>query len=55
MRKFIERAYAVTEKILTTNKKALDTIARVLIEKETIEQEEFAALMKPFKLKQVAV
>jgi cell division protease FtsH len=55
VRKFIDRAYHATEKILKENKKALDTIARVLIEKETIEQEEFAALMKPFKLKQIAV
>ncbi|HTY39865.1 MAG TPA: ATP-dependent zinc metalloprotease FtsH [Candidatus Paceibacterota bacterium] len=55
VRKFIERAYVAAENILKTNKKALDVIAKTLIEKETLEQEEFAKLMEPYKLKQVAV
>ncbi len=52
---FIDRAYAAAEKILTTNKKALKAIAAALIEKETLEQEDFDALLKPFKIKSIPV
>ena len=55
VRKFIEHAYAIAEKALKDNKKALRAIAEKLIEKETLEQEEFYALLKPFKLKPVGV
>ena len=48
---FIERAHITAQKIIHTNKKALDKIAKTLIEKETLEQEEFYALLKPFKIK----
>jgi cell division protease FtsH len=39
--KFIHDAYAVTEKILKDKKEILDKLSAVLLEKETIEQEEF--------------
>jgi len=55
VRQFIERAYRVAEKILKDNKAALKKIADTLIAKETLEQEEFYALLKPFKIKPVAV
>ncbi|MFH0891027.1 MAG: ATP-dependent zinc metalloprotease FtsH [Candidatus Liptonbacteria bacterium] len=51
--KIVERAYAVADKILKQNKKALKKIADVLIEKEVLEQEEFYALLKPFEIKAV--
>ncbi|MDO8504425.1 MAG: ATP-dependent zinc metalloprotease FtsH [Candidatus Liptonbacteria bacterium] len=52
---FIARAHKAATKILTDKRKILDTIAKKLIEKETLEQEEFAALLKPFKIKPVEV
>ncbi|TSC59752.1 MAG: cell division protease FtsH [Parcubacteria group bacterium LiPW_15] len=52
---FIGRAYEAATEILTSKKKVLDAIAKKLIEKETLEQEEFAALLKPFKIKLVEV
>jgi len=54
IKKFIEHAYEAAEKILRDNKKALQKIAKTLIEKETLEQEEFCELLKPFKIKLVA-
>ncbi len=52
---FIAKAYRMAQKILSTHKAALKKIAQVLIEKETLEQEEFYNLLKPFKIKPVAV
>ncbi len=49
--KFIHGAYETATKVLTANKKALEKIAETLIEKETIEKEEFEELLKPFKIK----
>ena len=51
MTKFIKRAYDLAEKIIKINRKALDKIAEALLEKETLEQEEFYNLLKPFKIK----
>jgi len=44
--KHIHDAYLVAQNTIKTNRKKLDTIAKRLIEKETIEKDEFAALMK---------
>jgi cell division protease FtsH len=55
VRNFIARAYAAAEKILKSNRAALKKIAQTLVEKETLEQEEFSALLKPFKIKLVGV
>jgi cell division protease FtsH len=52
---FIDRAEKVAEKILSENKKALQKIAEVLKERETLEQEEFYGILKPFKIKPVTV
>ncbi|MDO8516481.1 MAG: ATP-dependent zinc metalloprotease FtsH [bacterium] len=52
---FISRAYAAAQTIITKNKKALTAVAKVLLEKETLEQEDFYAILKPFKIKQIAV
>jgi cell division protease FtsH len=52
---FTERAYQAAAKILSSNKKALQHVARALIEKETLEQDEFYNLLKPFKIKPVVV
>jgi cell division protease FtsH len=43
---FIKNAYAVTEKIINEKKEILEKIAKVLLEKETIEQDEFNELVK---------
>ena len=52
---FIERAHAVAVKVLQTNKKALQKIAETLIEKETLEGDEFYNLLKPFKIRPITV
>ncbi|MBL7155345.1 MAG: ATP-dependent zinc metalloprotease FtsH [Candidatus Portnoybacteria bacterium] len=44
--KFIDNAFRTAKKILSEKRKKLDQIAKVLIEKETIERKEFASLMK---------
>ena len=41
--------------IVGKKKKALKKIADVLVEKETLEQEEFYSLLRPFKIKPVAI
>jgi cell division protease FtsH len=52
--KFIEHAYQTAQKILKTNKAALKKIADELVEKETLEQEDFYNLLKPFNIKLMA-
>jgi len=42
---FIDNAYNVAEKMLADKKDVLDKVSSVLLEKETIEQEEFNALV----------
>jgi cell division protease FtsH len=42
---FIDNAYKVAERILTSRKQILDKISSVLLEKETIEQDEFNELV----------
>jgi cell division protease FtsH len=51
---FLTHAYSIAEKILKTHKPALKKIADVLMEKEVLEQDEFNALLKPFKIKPIA-
>ena len=50
---FIFHAYATAEKVLKSNKAALKKIASTLMEKETLEQDEFYGLLKPFKIKPI--
>ncbi|MCK4453861.1 ATP-dependent zinc metalloprotease FtsH [Candidatus Parcubacteria bacterium] len=47
--KFIKNAESTAQKLLSKNKKLLEKIAKTLIEKETIEKEEFESLFKPSK------
>jgi cell division protease FtsH len=49
--RFMKSAHDMAVKVLKTHKKALDKIASALMEKETLEQEEFYAVLKPFKIK----
>lgn len=51
VRGFIDNAYRKAVQIVTKNKDALKAVAGALIEKEVLEQEEFYALIKPFKLR----
>jgi cell division protease FtsH len=44
--RFIAEAHEVAKKIIKEKRAKLDQIARRLIEKETIEKEEFAQLMQ---------
>ena len=50
---FLMHAYDIAEKILKAQKPALKKIADTLIEKETLEHEEFYDLLKPFKIKPI--
>jgi cell division protease FtsH len=50
VQKLIVRAHESAKNVLGQHKKALQKIADTLIEKETLEQEEFYALLEPFKI-----
>jgi len=52
---FLHKSYQLAKKVITSRKKALDAIANKLIEEETLEQEEFNAVIKPFDLKPLPV
>ncbi len=52
--KFLMHAYEIAERVLKTHKTALKKIADTLIEKEVLEQDDFYALLKPFKIKAIA-
>jgi cell division protease FtsH len=49
---FLMHAYDTAEKILKIHKAALKKVADTLIEKETLEQDDFYGILKPFKIKQ---
>ena len=51
----INKAFLAAKKIISTNKKVLEAIAKALMERETLEQEEFYKIIKSFKLKSVAI
>ncbi|HBI25722.1 TPA: cell division protein FtsH [Candidatus Wolfebacteria bacterium] len=48
---FIDRSYLVAKKIVASRKDALEAIAKRLIEKETLEKEEFDVMLKELKVK----
>jgi len=48
---FMRGAHELAKKLITERKDILDAIAAALVEKETLEQEDFDALMKKFDLK----
>jgi cell division protease FtsH len=49
---YLDRAVALAKQIVTKHRKVLDGIAKTLIEKETLEREEFDMLVKNLGLKQ---
>ena len=51
----IERAQKTAEKIIKSHRNALKKIADTLIKKETLEGDDFYELLKPFKIKPIAV
>ncbi len=53
VRNFLTHAHETAQKILASHKLALKKIADTLMEKETLEQEEFYAILKPYKIKPV--
>ncbi len=53
--KFLAAAYTLAKKIVSSRRRVLDAVAKALLEKETLEQEEFNAIIKPFALKPLAV
>ena len=52
---FISRAYKSAQKIIQSRRKVLDSIAKTLLEKEIIEQDDFAKLIAGFHLKPLEV
>ena len=46
IRKLVAKAYDEAKKVLVKNRKKLDKVAKVLVEKESLGQEEFEELMK---------
>ena len=52
---FINKAFAAAKKIINSRVKVLDEIAKALIEKETLEHEDFYAIIKKFNLKPLTV
>ncbi|MFH1534486.1 MAG: cell division protein FtsH, partial [Patescibacteria group bacterium] len=44
--KFLKKAYVTAQEIIRKERLSLDKIAKTLIEKETLEQKEFEALLK---------
>lgn len=52
---FIEKALVTARKIISSRARVLKSIAEKLLAQETIEQEEFASLIRSFKLKPLAI
>jgi cell division protease FtsH len=50
---FLMHAYETAQKILKNNKAALKKIADTLMQKETLEQDEFYGLLKPYKIRPI--
>ncbi len=51
----IHYAYETAKKIISSRKNALTAIADALMSRETLEQEDFYGILKPFKLKPLAI
>jgi len=52
---FISKAFEAAKKIVSTRRKVLEAIAKALMERETLEQEEFYKIIKSFKLKPLTI
>jgi cell division protease FtsH len=46
IKKFINQAFEEAKKVLNKNKKKLEELAKKLVDKESLDQEEFEELMK---------
>jgi cell division protease FtsH len=46
IKKLVDEAFSEAVKVLSKNRKKLDKVAKVLVEKESLVQEEFEELMK---------
>jgi len=55
VRVIIEKARDLAKKIISSRNRVLKAIAKKLIEKETLEREEFDTLIKSFKLRPISV
>jgi len=55
VKNFIDKAFNLAKKIIVSRKKILQAIAKRLIDKETIERDEFDTLIKSFKLKPITI
>ncbi len=53
--KLIKKTYDFAKKAISSRRDALDKIAKALIEKETLEKDEFYALLKNLRLKPAAI
>jgi len=51
----IQKTFNTAKKIVSVYKDALEAIAKTLIEKETLEQEEFYKIVKSFNIKPIAI
>jgi cell division protease FtsH len=51
----IQKTLGIAKKIISSYKEVLDAIAKALIEKETLEQEEFYKIIKNYNLKPVVI
>jgi len=54
VKSFIDKAMLTAKKIVTLRKKVLQAIAKKLIEKETLERDEFESLIKSFRIKPIS-
>ncbi len=52
---FIRKTFDAAKNIVVQNKKVLDKIAKTLVEKETLEKEEFYSIIRSFNLKPVSI
>ena len=53
--RLVQGAKTVVEKIMLTNRKALDAVADALLDRETLEHEDFYEVIKPFEVQQLAI
>lgn len=55
VRNIVDRSFSLAQHIISSRKKVLKAIAQKLLERETIEREEFEALIKQFRLKPISL
>ena len=55
IKEIIEKARQAAKRIIVSKRKSLEKLAKTLMEKETLEREEFESLIKSFKLRTITV